>query len=360
MPRRDRRGNIAAAPGIALGRSTEDTSQGGLTHMDGNAPEDPTRGEPRSHAGLRGAVARHIRNNVYGLLALFIAMGGTAVAANTVGPKDIKKNAVRAKHIKGKQIRAKHIRGKQIRAKHLAPGAVRAKHLQAGAVSADHIAPGTITGAHVAADSLTGAQIDESTLTGVPFSGPAGGDLTGSFPNPGIASAAVTSGKLANGAVTADKLAAGSVGGTALANNAVTQAKLADGAVVSGKIGAGQVQAQHLANGVVTEQKLAADVLGLEQVEASSDYDSDALKSVQVSCPAGKEAVGGGAAISTSETAQSWSGAANMALSQSRPLRNTVTGRLLGWIAAAHEPGGMPDYTGNWRVIAFAICMRIP
>ena len=51
-------------------------------------------------------VRDHIRSNVYGLLAVFIALGGTAWAASKIGPNDIAKNAVRAKHIKNSQVTA--------------------------------------------------------------------------------------------------------------------------------------------------------------------------------------------------------------------------------------------------------------
>ena len=50
-------------------------------------------------------VGSYIRRNHLGLVAVFIAFGGTAWAAATVGPSDIDRNAVRSKHIKAKQVR---------------------------------------------------------------------------------------------------------------------------------------------------------------------------------------------------------------------------------------------------------------
>lgn len=61
--------------------------------------------------------------NVMATLAVFIALGGGAYAAATIGAGDIKKGAVRAKHVKQKQIRAPHIRKGAVRGKHLAPAA---------------------------------------------------------------------------------------------------------------------------------------------------------------------------------------------------------------------------------------------
>ena len=47
----------------------------------------------------------YVRRNHLGLIAIFIALGGTAYAANKVGSSDIAKNAVRSKHIKAKQVK---------------------------------------------------------------------------------------------------------------------------------------------------------------------------------------------------------------------------------------------------------------
>ncbi|HEV7616175.1 MAG TPA: hypothetical protein VGO36_08090 [Solirubrobacterales bacterium] len=80
--------------------------------------------------------------NVISCLALFIALGGLAVAAglpkNSVGTKQLKKNAVTAAKIK------------------------------AGAVSATKIQDRSLTGAKIADGSLTGTQINASSLGTVP------------------------------------------------------------------------------------------------------------------------------------------------------------------------------------------------
>ncbi len=54
---------------------------------------------------MAAKLAAYVRRNHLGLIAIFIALGGTAYAANKVGSNDIAKNAVRSKHIKAKQVR---------------------------------------------------------------------------------------------------------------------------------------------------------------------------------------------------------------------------------------------------------------
>ena len=46
-----------------------------------------------------------LRRNAIGLLALFVALGGTAFAVSKIGPGDIANNAVRSKHITKGQVR---------------------------------------------------------------------------------------------------------------------------------------------------------------------------------------------------------------------------------------------------------------
>ncbi len=141
-------------------------------------------------------------SNVIATMALFIALGGAAIAAglpkNSVGTKQLKRGAVTAAKLKKGAV----VSGK------LAPKSVIAGKLGPNAVLPGNIGNGAITSAKIGA----GAVIASSLKNGV-----------------------VTTNKLASKAVTTDKLAANAVTNPILANGSVTPSKLSNefGPIVS-------------------------------------------------------------------------------------------------------------------------------
>ncbi|HYI99017.1 MAG TPA: hypothetical protein VEX36_04970 [Thermoleophilaceae bacterium] len=95
-------------------------------------------------------IAGFLRHNVLGLIAIFIALTGTTIAATQAA-----KNSVGSKAIRN--------------------GQVKAKDLGRAAVTAKKIRTNAVNGAKVADDSLTGADIDETQLGAVPNASALGG-----------------------------------------------------------------------------------------------------------------------------------------------------------------------------------------
>jgi hypothetical protein len=136
--------------------------------------------------------------NVVATIALFVALGGAAVAAG------IPKNSVGAKQLKR--------------------GAVTAAKLKRGAVTSGKIAPKAVTAGKLGANAV----------------------LPGNLGN-GV----ISTEKLGNGAVIAAKIRNGSVTTNKLNNGAVTTAKLGDGSVTAGKLADGAVSVAKLGQGVI-------------------------------------------------------------------------------------------------------------
>jgi hypothetical protein len=163
-------------------------------------------------------VSQHIRSNIVGLIALFVALSGTATALQgkgTVKSKDIAKNAVTTPKLRGGAVTAPKLRDAAVTSAKLAAGAVTAADLAAGAVGTPALAPDSVT-----LDKIAPGVIDQGIL---------------------------------DGAVTTEKIA----------DEAVTTAKLDDEAVTSGQLDDEAVTTQKLDDGAVTGAKLDQPSLGL-------------------------------------------------------------------------------------------------
>ena len=93
-----------------------------------------TEGQPTGDAGsLSVRVRRYVQNNIWGIAAVFIALGGTAIAAAPKAPK----NSVTTKSIKD------------------------------GNVKLADLGRNSVDSSKVVNDSLTGADVNEATLDGI-------------------------------------------------------------------------------------------------------------------------------------------------------------------------------------------------
>jgi hypothetical protein len=165
----------------------------------------PHTAQPPGSGGtvLQGRISEHIRGNVIGYVALFVALsGGTAYAldgSDTVFSDDIVNGEVKTADIGDGEVTTVDIRAGAVITGKLADGSVITAKLADGAVTTGKLADSAVT---------TNALADEAVSIGK------------------LADAAVTTNALADGAVSTGKLADGAVTTNALADGAVTEAQL--------------------------------------------------------------------------------------------------------------------------------------
>ncbi len=137
--------------------------------------------------------------NVIASLALFVALGGSALAAglakNSVGPNQLKKGAVTAAKLGKQAVTSGKIAPKAVVAGKLGPNAVLPGNLGAGIISTDKISASAVTAEKIKNNVITTNKLNNAAVT-----------------SQKIAAAGVASSNLANGAVTKEKIAAGVLG----------------------------------------------------------------------------------------------------------------------------------------------------
>jgi hypothetical protein len=94
-------------------------------------------------------IRNHLRSNVVGYVALFIALGGTAYAANTVGSGDIIDNQVFSS-----DVRNDTLGGGGLAAVDLAPDSVGSSEVASNAIGGSEIATGAVGVGDVADNAL--------------------------------------------------------------------------------------------------------------------------------------------------------------------------------------------------------------
>ena len=147
--------------------------------------------------------------NVIASLALFVALGGSAVAAglakNSVGPNQIKQGAVTAGKIRKQAVTSGKIAPKAVTAGKLGPNAVLPGNLGPGIISTDKIAASAVTAEKIKNNVVTTNKITNASVTSQKLAASAVGTNN-------LAEGAVTGAKIAKETITAEKLAKGAIG----------------------------------------------------------------------------------------------------------------------------------------------------
>lgn len=93
------------------------------------------------------------------LLALVVAMSGSAYAAVTINGKNIKKGTITSKQIKDKTLTSTDIKDKTIKGVDVGDGSLTAADLAAGSVDSARIGNGAVTAEKLAAGAVSPPQI---------------------------------------------------------------------------------------------------------------------------------------------------------------------------------------------------------
>jgi hypothetical protein len=151
--------------------------------------------------------------------ALFVALGGTAVAVSNVGTRQIRNGAVTSTKLKNGAVTNAKLKKGAVGTGKLADGAVSTVKLADGAVSTAKLANGSVNTARIGAGAVGSAQV-----------------ATGGIATGNIADGAISSAKLGPGVVGTGNLADAAVSNTKLAADAVTSPKVLDGSLTASDV----------------------------------------------------------------------------------------------------------------------------
>jgi hypothetical protein len=197
--------------------------------------------------------------------------------------------------------------------------------LSATAVAATKLGAGQVKSVNIARQAVTNAKIKTQAVT------------SGKIKDGGVNGRDIGAGQ-----VTSEKLATGAVTGKKIAKKAVSPRTIAEEAVTSGKLGNESVVASKLSKSLYEQL-----VRNVAYENSSSVTNGEPNKTATVSCPTGKEAIGGGVRLEGELE--------NVAVTGSYPV-STGNART-GWEGIAHETGAGPF--GDWSIVAFVVCAEL-
>jgi hypothetical protein len=115
---------------------------------------------------MSAKVAGYIRQHHLGLVAIFLALSGTAYAANTVGSADIINESILSQDVKNGEVKIADIGQGAVATDEIANNQVRTSDIGDGQVTTGDVNNDNLTGGDIAPNSLKGADVDEGSLAG--------------------------------------------------------------------------------------------------------------------------------------------------------------------------------------------------
>jgi hypothetical protein len=266
--------------------------------------------------------------NVIATIALFVALGGAAVAAglpkNSVGTKQLKRGAVKTDDLRRGAVTSGKIRPRAVTAGKLGANAVLPGNLGDGIISSAKLADGAVIASKIRNGAITTNKLDNG---------------------------AVTAGKLENGTVTTAKLFDGAVTTVKLADGSVTLAKLADVGPLLSTLKSGQTLRGVFAIGGDPKVSLDSESFQFPLVNppAAPDTNIQEAGKTTPACPG----------ISGTATPQAAPGqlcvyvTAKSAKLENLAFDPAATNRLgFGLVASFSEPDPSNAVSGQWAVTA--------
>jgi hypothetical protein len=225
-------------------------------------PSKRKRGEAPLGESIRG----HIRSNVIGYVALFVALSGTAYAVD--GPL-AGVNQVGSEDIIDAEVKTQDVANNAIGSGKIPDGAVRSADV------ADDTTGFALTGTDIADDALTGADIAGKSI------------LTDD-----IGFATITGANISDGSITGADLATNAVGTSEIAAGVVGQSEIQTDGVAGAEIVNSSIRSADLNTNAVGGADLATIITREETVTAPGDGSSF---NVTAECNPGERLLSGGA-----------------------------------------------------------------
>ena len=226
-------------------------------------------------AGLRPRGPRHATIVAY--LALFVALGGSAYAANEWTGANIVDGSLTGADIQGNNgtvstpavngsITTFDVAGQAANAANGTPfvdGTLTTWDIKDHSLREDDLAAGSIGNTQLGSDAVSGDKVSDGSLSGADLA-------AGSIGATQLGSDAVSGDKVADGSLSGADLADGSIGGTQLGADAVSGDKVADGGLSGADVLDESLTNADIGPSAVGTSEIATDGVGATEVQDNS------------------------------------------------------------------------------------------